>query len=275
MQLNSNQSIYIKYSQNQSINIPFDEILKDFSMIKPTFNPLLDICTIKTLGSYTTNVTNFEKWKQSPNLTDEIINISNEYIDKNQDIINIIKKANSKYENPSYTISKVSYYISDKIKENLDMNKPSDVSLYFKIKNAYNNLLDQIKLKYNDMWNDIDIQYEKIAETLLENFAELENDLNFELTTETIESIDREASKEVEKLINRTAILIKENNILSPEIKIDFDKKMDQIYENVISSKNFDKMIHDIMIEMYGVEKAIHRMSLSFENCLNVLKSII
>jgi len=264
------QSIFNKYSQNQNMLLPFNELMKDFNMIKPTFNPILDICIIKTLGSYITNTTNYQKWQICPNLINEIHMSIDSNIIEIQAIIDIVDKARKNYEQPDFTINKVYYYISDCIKDSLNMNNSDDVLKYFEMKSEYKERIDMIKLKYSDTWKEIEKQYETIIDVLLENFRELENDLNFEATTELIDSIGVEASKEVEKLINKTAILIKENNY-SPQIKIDFDKMMDQIYEKVILSKNFDKYIHDIIVDMYGVDKSIHRMSLSLENCVNVL----
>jgi hypothetical protein len=260
------------------MDIPFSILLQEISMIKPTFNPILDICTIKNIGGYITNLTNFQKWKLCPKLIDEIILMNNslflDYKINNQHITDLIKKASSLYKSPSYTLNKVSYYVSDSIKESLNMESPDDVSKYFEMKSKYNDSFNQIKLMYKDEWDCIETQYEQISETLLENFSELENDINFEITTEIIDSIGNEISKEVEILIKQTAILIKENNTLKSEIKVEFNKKMDQIYEKIISSKNFDQLIHDVLIDMYGVEKEIHRMSLSLEECSNLLNMI-
>jgi hypothetical protein len=271
-------SIYLKYSNDESMSVPFNEIITDFSKIKPTFNPILDICTIKTLGSYITNVTNFQKWKICPNLADEIItsNQMKTYNVNKQDIISIITKAQSKYKQPLYTINEVYYYVSDLIKDSLDMKNADDVAKYFEMKSDYNTFLNQIKLKYHDDWNNIEKQYEIVSETLFENFSQLENDLNFEGTIEVIESINTEACKKIDKLIKNTSILIKENNLQNEsQIKIDFDKQMDDIYEGIVASRKFDKSIHEIILDMYGVEKAIHRMSLSFEFCSNIFKKIL
>jgi len=272
------QHLYNKYTQNQNMHVSFNEILKDFSELKPTFNPILDICIIKTLGTYIYNLSNFQKWKICPNIIDEIISMNNSlyshYNLKNQDIIDIIKKAFNKNEVPSNTINKVYYFVSDSIKENLNMNISGDVTKYFEMKSTYNDSLDKIKLKYQDEWNNIEQQYNIIGDALVQNFNELENDLNFERTTEIIDSIGNQASIEVNKIINNTAILIKENPTLSSQIKIDFDKKIDEIYERVIKSQNFEKSIHDVILDMYGVEKTMHRMSLSLECCSNLLKSI-
>jgi hypothetical protein len=49
---------------------------------------------------------------------------------------------------------------------------------------------------------------------------------------------------------------------------------MNHIYEKVISSKNFDKVIYDALLDMYEVEKAMHRMSLSLVDCSNLLNMI-
>lgn len=265
-------NLYNKYSQNNSITISYDEILNDFSQIKPSFNPILDICTIKTLGSYITNKINYEQWQSCPNLANELA-----IYDMNLDDIKI---AISKYKKPSYTINQVSYLVSDMIKANLDMNNPTkkktefsslDVAKYFEIKSKYNEYFDQIKLKYTDCWTYIEKHYENIVDILMENFSELENNLYFQETVAIIESISNEASIKIEVLIKQTAILIKENG-LTLQIKIYFDKCMDEIYEKVVASKKFNIVIHDVMIDMFGVEKAIHRMSLSLENCANILK---
>jgi len=269
-----NQSIYCKYSMNQNMYIPFNEMLNDFGQIKPTFNPILDICTIKIIGGYIYNRMNFEKWTSCPKLLDEVMYMNENYNIKKQDIADIIKKGSSKYKDPSYTISEVSYYVSDCIKSSLDMNKRDDVQLYFEIKENYNMFFDKIKEKYQDEWDNIDKKYEDISNMLLENFSELENDLNFESTVEIIDSIGYEASDKVKQLIETTANHIKKNYIISSQIKIDFDNKMEKIYEDVVTSKKFDKIIHDTMLDMYGVEKAIHRMSLSLENCSNVLNML-
>ena len=284
-----NEQIYNKYSQNQSMYLSVDEILNDFSMIKPTFNPILDICIIKTLGNYIYNITNFKKWEICPNLINEIINIKDNksmqynlpnnstdifYNINNQDIIDIITKASSKYEQPIYTINKVYYFVSDYIKEHLDIKNSDDIDKYFTIKAKYNEYLDIIKLNYTDTWNEIDIIYEKISNILFENFTELENDLNFEKTINIIDSIGIEANKKIQHLINSTALLIKDN-IISPQLKLDFDKNIDQIYEQIISSKKFDKLIHDVIVDMYGVEKSIHRMSLTLEHCSHVVNTLL
>ena len=260
------------------MNILFSKLLQDITMIKPTFNPILDICMLKSIGGYITHLTNFQKWKICPNLIDEIISMNNtlflDYKLNNQYIIDLIKKASSLYESPSYTVNKVFYFVSDSIKESLNLTNSDDVSKYFEMKSNYNDSLNQIKLLYQDEWDSIEKQYEQISEILLKNFSELENDINFKITTEIIDSIGNEISKQVEILIKQTAILLKENVKLKSEIKVDFDKKMDDIYEKVISSKNFDIIIHNALLDMYEVNKTMHRMALSLEDCSNLLNMI-
>ena len=269
-------NLYTKYSQNTNITISYDEILNDFRQIKPTFNPILDICIIKKLGSYITDKIHYQQWQICPDLADEICMIHVDMIDiDNIMILDIIKNASSKHKPPSHTINQILYFVSDAIKANINtINSNITVSTYFDIKSKYNNSLDQIKIKYTDSWTDIEKQYENISNIIIENFSELENDVNFKVTTDLIDTIGHEANKKIELLIKQFAILIKENNQLISQIKIDFDKQMDEIYEQVVSSKKFDKVIHDIMIDMFGVEKEIHRMSLSLENCINVVQTI-
>ena len=258
-----NQLLYNKYCKNPSM-LTFNEIIDDFRQIKPTFNPILDICIIKTLGSYITNVTNFQKWMLCPNLIDEIIMFHDEDFNiRNQDIIDIITRAKNKYKQPSYTINEVSRFVSDNLKNNI--NNHTDVLKYFEMKTTYDNFLDKIKLKYQDSWDDIEKQYDSISDIMLENFSELENDSNFEKTIELIDSINNEASIQVERLLTQ----IKKNGGV-----VDFNKQMDDIYEKVIKSKNFDKTIHDVMLDMYGVEKEIHKISLSCDKFSSVLQCI-
>jgi len=259
---------YTKYFKNQNMHITYDEILKDFSEIKPTFNPILDICTIKMLGTYIYNKTNFEKWIICPNLIDEIINLSEYYhYLQIQNIIDIIKKAICENKNPSYLFSTIYYFVSDSIKNNID-----NVNKYFEIKTNYNDSLNKIKLNYQENWDKIEKEYDIISNILCSNFSELETDTNFQITTDLIDSIGNEASYKVNKLI--TECLIKETTISFDEIKREFDIQMDEIYEKVIESKKFNKIIHDAILEMYGVQKEIHRMALTLENTSNILRYI-
>jgi len=203
-------------------------------------------------------------------------NIINEYNINTQDIIDIITKGISKFEKPDYTINKVYYFVSDCIKESQlklkILNNEDNINKYFEMKDKYCKSIEMIKLKYMDKWKEIDTS-QVSYDTIYENFSELENDINFIATTEIIDSINNEASKEINTLINNISKLLRDEklDILSPQIKIYFDNMMDQIYEKVILSKNFDKYIHDIIVDMYGVQKSIHRMSLSLESCSNVL----
>ena len=277
--MNYYQSIFNKYSQKETMLLQPSELLKDFSIIKPTFNPILDICILKTLGSYIYNITNIHKWQICPNLINEIIDTSHQYNIQIQDIIDIINKGKSKYKKPEYTINKVYYFVSDCMKENLSktMSSEDDINKYFDTKNKYKDSLDMIKLNYTDKWKEIDVIYDTILDILCENFSELEHDMNFEVTTEIIESIGSEASKEVEKLINLISQLLKNKkiNILSSTMEIYFDSMMDKIYEKVILSKNFDNYIYIILVDMYGVQKSIHRLSLSLEISANVLNMFL
>jgi len=208
-------------------------------------------------------MTNFQKWELCPNLTDEIIMFHDEDFNiRNQDIIDIITLAKNKYKQPSYTINEVSRFVSDNLKNRIA--NSIDVSKYFEMKTTYNNFLDKIKLKYQDSWDKIEKQYDSISDIMLENFSELENDLNFEKTIELIDSINDEASIQVERLLTQ----IKKTGGV-----VDFNKQMDDIYEKVIKSKNLDKY-HDVMLDMYGVEKEIHKISLSCDKLSSVLQCI-
>ena len=77
-------NLYDKYFKNNSITISYDEILNDFCQIKPTFNPILDICTIKTYGSYITNKITGSDIRELPFCTKwfgPLIGLKNEYED--------------------------------------------------------------------------------------------------------------------------------------------------------------------------------------------------
>ena len=268
---------YTKYSQNQNMQIEYSEILKDFTEMKPTFNPLLDICTIKMLGSYIYNKSNFEKWAICLNLIDKIIKMTNSlyshYNLNNQDIIDIIKNAMCKNKDPSYIFTTIYHFVSDFLRERMAI--ADNAEEYFEMKSKYNESLDKIKLNYQDKWKNIEKEYDIISNILYLNFSELETDINFQITTDVIDSIGYEASDKVQILINSTIHLIKKNNILNDVIKKEFNIKMDDIYEKVIASKRFDKLIHDAILDMYGVQKEMHRMELSLEGCSYILNKLI
>ena len=68
------QQICNKYEKN--LCIPIDEMIADFSKIKPTLVQLYDICIIKTFGNYIYNLRNRQMWEACPELLNEILNIN-------------------------------------------------------------------------------------------------------------------------------------------------------------------------------------------------------
>jgi hypothetical protein len=262
-----------------TIDISFDELLILFSSVKPKYVPILDICTIKTFGDYGYNVCKYIMWKACPTLITEIIGVNTLYSYYNiaeQDIIDIIKTAISKNDTPSSIIDKVYYFVSDSLLKNIDKSNKDEVTNYLSMKYKYNNSLKELTLKYKDTWDDLEKQYENISDALCQNFNELETDDSFEKATELIESIGKEASVIINTLINKTkaSILISKNPELTIQIKLDFNKNMDEIYERVISSKHFEKSIHEVILDMYEVNKEMHRMSLTLEQAIDIVKQL-
>jgi len=271
------QQIKSIYKIPKTIDISFDELLILYSSIKPTYVPILDICTIKTFGDYGYNVCKYIMWKACPNLIAEIIRVNTLYSHYNiseQDIINIINTAITKNDIPSSIIDKVYYFVSDTLLKNINKSNKDEVNKYFKMKSAYNNSLQELTLKYKDIWDDLEEQYEKISDVLCKNFNELETNEEFEEATELIESIGKEASLYINTLVNKKAILISKNPELLLQIKADFDKEMHEIYERVITSKHFSKSIHDVILDMYEVNKEMHRMSLTLEHSIDIVKKL-
>ncbi len=274
------QQLYNKY--NNFTNFSFDEFKNDLGQIKPLYKPIIDICIMKSIGNLVDKMLNLKKWNSCPNLKNEIIDMTKQkfpLLISEETISSIYNEAMQTNKTPSNAIDNIYYKVSDDLKSNIKSDQ--DIKQYFDTKNLYDEQLRQIKLKYQDTWDQLDNDFEQLNDIIIENFEELENNAFFEETIELIEKINDEASVQVKQLIELTRNLLKKEFLLTKEIKgvtsnhifekikkdllIEFNNEMDQIYSNVIASKKFDKSIEFMFLELYDVEKSMHRLSLTFD----------
>ena len=263
------QQIYNKYNQNWSTSL--DKILTHMNMIKPVYkNSLEDIYDIMKLGTCIYNVRNFQMWKVCPNLINEIIDVNTLYANYNineQDIINIVNQAIIENIKPSSVTDKVYSFVCESLRKHVKIGNIIDINNYFDMKTKYNDSLTLLNSKYIKKWNKLEKKHDMVENAIYKHIDKLNNDENFIKMTNMIDSIGKETTLDIKELIKNIVILIKPTVELSPslQIKLYFDKKMDEIYEKVIASKDLSKTDYDFLLNMYSVEKEMHRLSLSVE----------
>lgn len=270
------QQIYNKYNQNWSTSL--GKILTHINIIKPVYkNSLEDIYDIMKLGTCIYNVRNFQMWKVCPNLINEIIDVNTLYANYNineKDIINIVNQAIIENIKPSSVTEKVFSFVCESLRKHVKIGNIDDINNYFDMKTKYNDSLTLLNLKYIKKWNKLEKTHDKVENAIYKHIDTLNNDGNFTKMTDMIDNIGNESSLYIKELIKNVVILIKPTDKLSPQIKLDFDIKMDEIYEKVIASKNLSKTDYDFLLNMYSVEKEMHRLSLSVEYSKIVLSAI-
>ena len=270
------QQIYNKYNQNWSTSL--GKILTHINIIKPVYkNSLEDIYDIMKLGTCIYNVRNFQMWKVCPNLINEIIDVNTLYANYNineKDIINIVNQAIIENIKPSSVTEKVFSFVCESLRKHVKIGNIDDINNFFDMKTKYNDSLTLLNLKYIKKWNKLEKTHDKVENAIYKHIDTLNNDGNFTKMTDMIDNIGNESSLYIKELIKNVVILIKPTDKLSPQIKLDFDIKMDEIYEKVIASKNLSKTDYDFLLNMYSVEKEMHRLSLSVEYSKIVLSAI-
>ncbi len=280
------EQICTKYNKSTNlIDFSFDEIKKDLVQIKPTYKPIIDICTIRIIGDFVNKMMVQHMWNQCPNLAEEILQLTTTIVPEVnislEEIINNINSLKSKDTLPSSAIFKLYDIVSDNLKTKINMCNKSDIEYYMNFRSKYHQALETLKLKYIDNWNELEEQVENLNDIIGQNFIKLENNKNFQTTMEIIDEINDIASNQVNKLIGQTTQTF--NDILEQKIETggvqsvlfvedlkrelveSFNVQLEQIYVNVISAKKFDTYSHNIILSLYDVNKEMHRMSLTLE----------
>jgi hypothetical protein len=291
--MTTTELILNKYNIESNYIATFDEIINDFHLIEPTKIPIVDISIMTTISKYIYEFTNYHKWNICPNLEDEIIFMITRLLDEFKDInINIdnLKLIFGKYKNKknyptTYSIEKdLLDYIEENNKHHITLNDL--LNLRKKFRDEYKLTLN----KYNIDFNEVEIKIDNIVKILSNKFETLEGLPEFEDSITMLENVNIKVSKNMEKLISFTNEEIKKvkenfkfmndcNSIilfeeLKKEIMNNFDKQMDLCFENEIKSLNFNDSINNMLFELYDIEKAMYRCSISLYEIEDMNKNI-
>ncbi len=272
-----------KYANCRNI-VSFEEMIDDFSQIKPSNIPIIDICTVKMMGNYAYMLENYEKWQVCPNIASEVFAILNaNYPDLNftlEEFNQLIE--NNKTKSPSSIDLQIFELFDAKYKQIYSLNDTESMKKYFSSRMNNYSIIGEIISKYKLNWNEIEQKYELVEEIVSDNFGDLEEDENFNLVIENIEKIENSANNKIESLIGSYVCVGKElyielikNKTVIESITIletlkknmyqQFDKEMDEIYTKEIKTQRYSDDISKFIFSLFEVSKSMHLLSLGLE----------
>jgi hypothetical protein len=275
------------------MGLSIEEITEDFKIIRPSSIPILDISLVTMLGKYMNKYENFNKWEVSPHFLEEIISsIKMKYPNLTESIESNIERfttetteAKKKFEGPdSFKYEeRILNIVIELYKDNMTNFDKFDqrcVMDLITFKYEIIKLIKDCTLIYEIKWNEIDVYLETIEDILMENFTELESDPSFQDTIIMIEKIGDAAEKDIKTLITYTGELLQsvkemcnsKNTIddiymyedVKKSIKEKFNKQIDKIYYQKVMLQKFSPEISKALLEMFEVEKSMHRIALVF-----------
>lgn len=296
--MSHNNDILSKYTvdYNSIKNVSFDELKNDFIEIKPSNIPIYDILLIKYIGEYVNKFANYQKWLLYDRIDIDIIDLCkknwSDIIIDYTEIIKIILNAkldmkyigNVKYQVLDYIDKayKEQYMITD----NNTINAAHLQMKYLNFRLEFNNSISEIFDKNSIETNEIELKIEEFMEEILENFKELEESDNFNITTDLLDRVENTINIKVNKLINEQVeeykrLCMKQNeknpfilNDIKQQVQKNFVNLMDDIYKSEFT-KNFnhlDEQIIQNLIELYSIEKKMHNFELTMETGLFDIK---
>jgi hypothetical protein len=290
----SYEVFYNKYKNFNPATVLLDELKVDvYENIKPTSIPEIDFCMIKMVGDVSNELVKYNKWQKSRGLTDDIIS----FTFKNypllpiniDDITKIIEETKAKNQDPATIDLKITKVIKTNISDFLENTKNNEgygvlMDTYFKYRNNFSEIL----VKYNLEWKEIENETKEIEELVLKIFEPFTEDPNFIATFEVIEDIATETKDKIESLIKKILVDYEnerqeqncnDNNNDNDNDKFNrfldiFETEMNKIYEKSIKSRKFSQQITDMLIEVYKVDKEMHKLALSIEFTNNLLSKL-
>jgi hypothetical protein len=276
-----------KYSNDKCFSI--QEIKKDCENIKPSNIPILDICFAQLMGKYIHNNMIQQQWSESQfiisDLYHEISNIFPEICITMYDFKMYILEYRKKNKSPELIDLIILEFMTPYLKNfyQIDNKQSSNLEAYLNARciiiQKSKNLMSQYFLE----WNNIKVMFNEIKEMIAEKFEVIEDDPNYIIAFEMLEDIKEKANEKISKLIDETVqFVIQKFNMFKYEIdKIDkikneitdnFTKTMDEIYHDVILSKNLNNLNYNMISNLFDVEKAQNRCCLEMEFGLLMLK---
>lgn len=277
-----------KYMNNDKIKtITYDEILQDVSKFKLSGIPLIDTICVKNFGTFLNNKFCCDKWQICPDIILEIYTELNDKLPECniqfKDIelyINKLRKDNADVQ----TIDvKIEIYMTDYLRSIYwkdDSNK-ENINMYFSSKNIVNNIMKQIKLKYDCEWNEIEQQFEDIQELLSTSFDETDDDPKYIAAECLLEKINNDACKYINpirtKIVEKIKLEYQKNVIIKSikefnefqtiyyKLKKEFSDEVEKVYQKVLIDNKIDKNIQQYILELFVIEKKMHEFNLSLD----------
>lgn len=285
-----NDPVITKYSTDFVIS--FDELSDQYSQIKPKNIPIYDFCVIKLLGSFAYNLANYYKWESAPELIErlnQVVHTLAPTLQYNGEKIRIIyNNLIQKRDPPSAFKTQFQDILDDAYKSTINQNNRDELVAYLNFKNKLFNGIDEVYEEYKVQWKQIDKQSNKACDSLMNNFANLEEDETFVMALDTVEEIKNEADDLIDPIIKRYENKISEmlnkinyeetgilefNNLVSKykdSLYEQFDQEVNSAYFKVITQRNFSPDMTQLLMTFFDVEKSVYKLTLSLGTSLNV-----
>jgi hypothetical protein len=194
--------------------------------------------------------------------------------------INKLRKENADVQ----TIDvKIEIYMTDYLRYIYwtDKSNEENIEKYFTNKKIINNIMKQLKVKYECEWNEIEQQFEDIQELLSISFDEIDEDPKYIAAESLLEKINNDACKYINPIRNNIVEKIKleyQKNVIIKsikefnefqtiyhELKKEFSAEVEKVYQQVLIDNKIDKNIQKYILELFVIEKSMHEFNLSLD----------
>ncbi len=265
----------------------YEDILQDIQKFKLSGVPILDMILVKNLGDFLNKKFNYDKWKVCPNLIDEIYTNLHQKLENCTIEYNHIEKYITKLRNEYYDVQSIDFkietYMTDYLRSIywIDKSKEENVQKYFTNKQIVQEIMKEIKFKYECAWNEIYEQSEHIEKILSENFEEIEEDQLYIASEMLLEKINNDACKYIkpirEHIVEKIKLEYQNYVILNPnanlnkfdkiykELQNEFKEQIEKVYKKVLLDNQIDKNIQQHILELFVVEKSMHMFNMSLD----------
>ncbi len=286
--VNSEEFDIQKYMNPDNIKTTtYEEILQDIQKFKLTGVPIVDMILVKNLGDFLNKKFNYDKWKVCPNLIDEIYTNMHQKLENCTIEYNHIEKYITKLRNEYYDVQSIDFkidtYMTDYLRSIywVDKSNEENIQKYFTNKQIVQEIMKEIKFKYECAWNEIEEQSEHIEKILSNNFEEIEEDQRYIASEMLLEKINNDACKYIksirEHIVEKIKSEYKNYVILNPnanlnefdkiykELQNEFKEQVEKVYKKVLLDNKIDKNIQQHILELFIVEKSMHMFNMSLD----------
>jgi hypothetical protein len=289
---NPNEFDISKYMDLNIIKtITYEELVEDVSKFKLSGIPLLDMISVKKLGTFLDNKFCYDKWQICPDIILEIFTVLNQKLPDCNIQYNDIEKYINKLRKDNADVQsidvKMEIYMTDFLrsiywdKNSIKQNNQENIDIYFASKKIIYEIMKEIKLQYEYKWNEIDQQFKSIQDLLSTTFEDIEDDPKYIVAACLLEKINNDANKfidpirsifaeqiksEYQKYVNLKSISkLNDFQIFFNELKNKFSDEIEKVYQQVFIDNIKDKTIHKHILEFFVIEKSMHQFNLSLD----------